>query len=281
MLLNIKDPEHPVRLEAVADSNFSFWHSATFNNDATSLIFTDEWGGGTQAKCRPTDPIDWGADAIFKLDHNHLTPEGYFKMPAAQTTEENCVAHNGGLVPVPGRDILVQGWYQGGVSMYDFTDPAHPQEIAYFDRGPNDSTRLVLGGYWCAYYYNGYIYGSEIARGLDVFKLRPTAYLTQNEIDAANLVRFEQYNPQDQPKLVWPAAFPVAKAYVDQLERDNGLGSTRIAGIRSTIASAEQASGTARRSTLNALATSLSADLANTSDARRVRLLQDVVRKIQ
>ncbi len=201
LLLNIKDPEHPVRLQAVADSNFSFWHSATFNNDATTLIFTDEWGGGTQAKCRETDPIDWGADAIFKLSNNHLTPKGYFKMPAAQTTEENCVAHNGGLVPVPGRDILVQGWYQGGISMYDFTDPAHPREIAYFDRGPIDSTRLVLGGYWCGYYYNGYIYGSEIARGFDVFKLTPTADLTQNEIDAAALVHFDQYNPQDQPKL--------------------------------------------------------------------------------
>ncbi len=149
LLLNIKDPTHPVRLQAVADSNFSFWHSATFTNDASKLLFTDEWGGGTQPKCRATDPIDWGADAIFTLTDNTLTHTGYYKMPAAQTEEENCVAHNGNLVPVPGRDIMVQGWYQGGVSVFDFTDPAHPKEIAYFDRGPIDSTKLVLGGYWC------------------------------------------------------------------------------------------------------------------------------------
>ncbi len=281
LLLNIKNPEHPVRLQAVADSNFSFWHSATFNNDASTLIFTDEWGGGTQAKCRATDPIDWGADAIFKLSDDHLTPKGYFKMPAAQTTEENCVAHNGGLVPVPGRDILVQGWYQGGVSMYDFTDPAHPKELAYYDRGPIDSTQLVLGGYWCAYYYNGYIYGSEIARGFDVFKLTPTADLTQNEIDAAALVHFDQYNPQDQPHLTWPAAFPVAKAYVDQLARDNGLSTARIAAVRTTINSAERSSGATRRKTLHSLALTLNTDLKSTNDARRVRLLQDVLERIQ
>ncbi|HEY8829371.1 MAG TPA: hypothetical protein VIM83_02100, partial [Candidatus Limnocylindria bacterium] len=160
LLLDIKDPQHPVRLQAVADSNFSFWHSATFSNDASKLIFTDEWGGGTQPKCRATDPIDWGADALFTLQNGKLNPAGYFKMPAAQTSTENCVAHNGGLVPVPGRDIMVQGWYQGGVSIFDFTDAAHPKEIAYFDRGPIDASKLVIGGYWAGYYYNGYIYGS-------------------------------------------------------------------------------------------------------------------------
>ena len=280
LLLNIKDPLHPVRIQAVADSNFSFWHSATFSNDASKLIFTDEWGGGTQPKCRATDPIDWGADAIFTLKRDKLTHVGYFKMPAAQTEDENCVAHNGGLVPVPGRDIMSQAWYQGGVSIFDFTDPAHPKEIAYYDRGPIDSTKMVLGGYWSAYYYNGYLYGSEIARGLDVFKLTPTADLTQNEIDAANLVRFEQLNPQDQPRLVWPAAFPVARAYLDQLTRDDGLSATRRTAIADALNEAEQASGAKRAGTLKKLAGELAGDVKGSSDVKRVRLLENVVRRM-
>ncbi|HET8650425.1 MAG TPA: hypothetical protein VFL95_10305, partial [Gemmatimonadales bacterium] len=280
LLLNIKDPEHPVRLQAVADSNFSFWHSATFNNAATSLLYSDEWGGGTQAKCRATDPIEWGADAIFWLKNDSLTHAGYYKMPAAQTTQENCVAHNGGLIPVPGRDIMVQGWYQGGISVFDFTDPAHPKEIAYFDRGPIDSTQLVIGGYWAGYYYNGYIYGSEIARGLDVFKLTPTADLTQNEIDAAKLVKFQQLNPQSQPKLVWPAAFPVARAYLDQLKRDNGLASARRNAVAQALRSAEKATGAARASALNKLAAELDRDAQGAPDAARVRALAGVVRGI-
>ena len=281
LLLNIKDPTHPVRLQAVADSNFSFWHSATFTNDASKLLFTDEWGGGTQPKCRATDPIDWGADAIFTLTDNTLTHTGYFKMPAAQTEEENCVAHNGNLVPVPGRDIMVQGWYQGGVSVFDFTDPAHPKEIAYFDRGPIDATKLVLGGFWCGYYYNGYIYGSEIARGLDVFKLTPTADLTQNEIDAAKLVHFDILNPQDQPKIVWPAAFPVALAYVDQLTRDNGLPAARLTAIESALESARSASGTKRTATLKKLAGQLAHDEQSASDTKRVQWLEGVVKGLE
>ena len=278
LLLDIKDPLHPVRLQAVADSNFSFWHSATFSNDGSKLLFTDEWGGGTQAKCRATDPMEWGADAIFTLERDKLTQVGYFKMPAAQTERENCVAHNGGLIPVPGRDIMVQGWYQGGISVFDWTDPAHPKEIAYFDRGPIDSTKLVIGGYWGGYYYNGYIYGSEIARGLDVFKLTPTADLTQNEIDAAKLVHFEQLNPQSQPKLVWPAAFPVARAYLDQLVRDNGLPEARTSAIASALNAAEKASGSQRASTLKKLAAELDRDANGASDATRVRALAKVVR---
>ena len=277
ILLNIKDPLHPVRLQAVADSNFAFWHSATFSNDASKLIFTDEWGGGTQPKCRATDPIDWGADAIFTLHDGTLSHVGYYKMPAAQTATENCVAHNGGLIPVPGRDIMVQGWYQGGVSVFDFTDPAHPKEIAYFDRGPIDASKLVIGGYWAGYYYNGYIYGSEIARGLDVFKLTPTADLTQNEIDAAKLVRFDQLNPQSQPKLVWPAAFVVARAYVDQLVRDNGLPSARTSAIETALKSAERMSGASRVSALKKLAAQLNGEAAGASDGVRVRALADVV----
>jgi hypothetical protein len=281
LLLDIKDPTHPVRIQAVADSNFSFWHSATFNNDATSLLYTDEWGGGTQPKCRASDPIDWGADALFTLRNRQLKHVGYFKMPAAQTATENCVAHNGGLVPVPGRDIMVQGWYQGGVSVFDFTDPAHPKEIAYFDRGPIDASKLVIGGYWAGYYYNGYIYGSEIARGLDVFKLTPTADLTQNEIDAANLVRFDRLNPQSQPKLVWPAAFPVALAYVDQLVRDNGLPAARTTAITTALKGAEQMSGAKRSASLKTLAGQLDQDAASARDAKRVRALATVVKELE
>ncbi|MEO7040658.1 MAG: hypothetical protein ABI035_00180 [Gemmatimonadaceae bacterium] len=281
LLMNIKDPLHPVRLQAVADSNFSFWHSATFSNDASKLIYTDEWGGGTQAKCRATDPIDWGADAIFTLHNDHLTHVGYYKMPAAQTSTENCVAHNGGLIPVPGRDIMVQGWYQGGVSVFDFTNPAHAKEIAYFDRGPIDASKLVIGGYWAGYYYNGYIYGSEIARGLDVFKLTPTPDLTQNEIDAAKLVRFSQLNPQMQPKLVWPAAFPVARAYVDQLVRDNGLPASRTTEITGALKNAEKMSGASRAAALKTLAGQLDQDASGARDAARVRALATVVKGLE
>jgi hypothetical protein len=281
LLLDITDPLHPVRLQAVADTNFTFWHSATFSNDGLELLFTDEWGGGTQPKCRATDPMEWGADAIFSLKNDKLTQEGYFKMPAAQTQEENCVAHNGGLVPVPGRTIMVQGWYQGGISVFDWTDPAHPKEIAYFDRGPIDSTKMVIGGYWGGYFYNGYIYGSEIARGLDILKLTPTADLTQNEIDAASLVHFDQLNPQSQPKLVWPAAFPVARAYLDQLVRDNGLPEARTSAIASALNSAEKMSGTERSSALEKLAGELDNDASSATDATRVRALADVVRGLE
>ncbi len=280
LLLDIHDPEHPVRLQAVADSNFAFWHSATFSNDGSALLFTDEWGGGTQPKCRATDPIDWGADAIFHLKDGKLTKAGYFKMPAAQTPEENCVAHNGNLIPVPGRTIMVQAWYQGGTSVFDWTDPAHPKEIAYYDRGPIDSTEMVLGGYWGSYYYNGYIYASEIARGLDVFQLTPTPDLTQNEIDAAKLVHLDALNPQSQPRITWPAAFPVARAYVDQLVRDGGLPAARTTAISNALDAAEQASGSARSTALTKLAGELGSDAGSSSDAERVRALQDVVQRI-
>ena len=281
ILLDAKDPVHPVRLTAASDSNFAFWHSATFTNDASKLLFTDEWGGGTQPKCRATDPITWGADAILTRDGNTLRHAGYFKMPAAQTPTENCVAHNGMLIPVPGRDIMVQGWYQGGLSVFDFTDPAHPKEIAYFDRGPIDAGKMMIGGYWAGYYYNGYIYGSEIARGLDVFKLTPTADLTRNEIDAANLVRLAELNPQSQPHVTWPAAFVVARAYVDQLARGNGLPAARLSAISGQLKSAESASGSARSSALRTLATQLDSDASGSSDAARVRALADVVRRIR
>jgi hypothetical protein len=228
ILLDIKDPEHPKRVDAVNDPNYSYWHSATFSNDGTKVVFTDEWGGGLGARCRPNDPNKWGADAIFNLKDDKLSMASYYKMPAAQGDTENCVAHNGSLIPVPGRNIEVQAWYQGGVSVMDFTDPTHPFEIAYFDRGPIDPKMLVLGGYWSAYWYNGSIYGSEISRGLDVFQLTPTQNLTQNEIDAAKVVQVKELNVQNQQKIEWPDQLVVAKAYIDQLARSSALPADRV-----------------------------------------------------
>jgi len=202
-------------------------------------VFTDEWGGGLGARCRANDPNKWGADAIFQLKDNKLSFANYYKLPAAQGDSENCVAHNGSLIPIPGRDIEVQAWYQGGVSIVDFTDPAQPFEIGYFDRGPIDPNILVLGGDWSAYWYNGYIYASEIARGLDVFELTATKFLTQNEIDAAKTVQVSELNVQNQQKIEWPAKLVVAKAYLDQLSRSQGLPAGQITSLQKAIQSAE------------------------------------------
>jgi hypothetical protein len=204
ILLDISDPVKPVRLDAVSDKNFAYWHSATFNNDGTKVIFTDEWGGGTRPRCRASDLPNWGADAIFEIVDKKMRFAGYYKMPAPQTEQENCVAHNGSLVPIPGRDIMVQAWYQGGVSVFDFTDAAHPVEIAFFDRGPLDAKNLITGGFWSAYWYNGYIYATEIARGVDIFRLTPSEYLSKKELDAAALVRSDQLNVQHQTRFVFP-----------------------------------------------------------------------------
>ncbi|MBS1241297.1 MAG: repeat-containing protein, partial [Gemmatimonadetes bacterium] len=216
LLLDIRDPAHPVRLAAAADSNFSYWHSATFNNDGTKLLFSDEWGGGGAPKCRATDKKEWGADALFTIKDGKLEFHSYYKMPAAQTPEENCVAHNGSLIPIPGRDVMVQAWYQGGLSVFDWTDVAHPKEIGFFDRGPVDASRMEMGGSWSVYWYNGVIVSSEIARGLDILELQPSQFLSQNEIDAARTVHFDYLNAQGQPKFVWPASFSLARAYLDQ-----------------------------------------------------------------
>ena len=239
ILLDIKDPVHPKRLDAVNDPNYSYWHSASFSNDGKKVVFTDEWGGGLGARCRANDPNKWGADALFKLKDNKLSFASYYKLSAAQGDSENCVAHNGSLVPIPGRDIEVQAWYQGGISIMDFTDVEHPVEIAYFDRGPIDPKMLVLGGDWSAYWYNGHIYASEIARGLDIFELTPTKFLTQNEIDAARAVHVAEFNVQNQEKIVWPRQLVVAKAYVDQLERSQALPVDQIANLRKSIQAAE------------------------------------------
>jgi hypothetical protein len=277
MLLDIRDAAHPKRIGAVSDSNFSYWHSATFNNDGTKLLFTDEWGGGGGPKCRATDRHEWGADAIFTLDDRRMTFRSYYKMPAAQTELENCVAHNGSLIPIPGRDVMVQSWYQGGVSVFDWTDAAHPKEIAFFDRGPIDSTTLVGAGSWSAYWYNGRIYSSEIALGLDVLELVPSGFLSQNEIDAAKSVHWDYFNTQDQPKIVWPASFALAGAFVDQLERANGLRPERVVAVRQALARAQQLSGHDRHDALTQLAGSMSGDGAASSDPAKVGMLAAAV----
>jgi hypothetical protein len=279
LLLDIRDPAHPVRLNAVADSNFSYWHSATFNNDGSKVLFSDEWGGGMQPKCRSTDPRAWGADAIFTLAGSDMKFQSYYKLPAPQTREENCVAHNGSLIPIPGRDVMVQSWYQGGISVFDWTDAAHPREIAYFDRGPADTT-LKLSGTWSAYWYNGAIVSSEITRGLDIFELAPSALISQNEIDAAKTVHFDYYNTQDQQQFVWPPSFALARAYVDQLERSNGLASPRISTVRQQLTAAEARSASARKASLNALAARLDADARSSSDTPKVRALAAAVRSL-
>jgi hypothetical protein len=282
ILLNISDPVHPVRIDAVTDPNYAFWHSANFSNDGTKVLFTDEWGGGGQPRCRASDPMNWGADAIFNLKNGKLTLASYYKMPAPQTELENCVAHNGSLIPIPGRDVEVQSWYQGGVSIVDFTDIAHPIEIGYFDRGPVDGIKHAMGGQWSTYWYNGYIYGSEIARGVDVFKLVPNKYLTQNEIDAASQVQVAELNVQNQQKFAWPANFVTAKAYIDQLSRSNALDAKRLAALNQSIAKAEGSPSKKDVAQLHAIAASLDkdADAAKSpADAYRMRALASIMKQ--
>jgi hypothetical protein len=283
ILLDIKDPVHPKRLDAVNDPNYAYWHSASFSNDGTKVVFTDEWGGGLGARCRPNDPNKWGADSIFHLKGNKLSFASYYKLPAAQGDSENCVAHNGSLIPVPGRDLEVQGWYQGGISVMDFTDAEHPVEIAYFDRGPIDPKMLVLGGDWSAYWYNGHIYASEIARGLDIFELAPTKFLTQNEIDAAKVVRVTELNVQNQEKIEWPRQLVVAKAYVDQLERSQALPADRIAALRQAIQSAESSHMKGKQlAKLKSLAPSLEKSAAMTksaADSSRLQALAEILKR--
>lgn len=260
ILLDIRDAANPVRIDEVSDPNFAYWHSATFNNDGSTLVFTDEWGGGSAPRCRPTDPDTWGANALFHLEDGEMTLAGYYKLPVPQAETENCVAHNGSIVPVPGRDIKVQAWYQGGISVMDFTDPTAPFEIAFFDRGPLSDEELYTGGFWSAYWYNGRIYGAEISRGIDVLRLDPSEHLSQAELDAAELVRMERFNAQLQPSISWPDAVPVARAYLDQLVRHNGILDVRAGDVSRLLDQA--ARGQASAADLNAAATSLDADAA-------------------
>ena len=288
LLVDISNPERPVRLDAAADTNFSLWHTAVFSNDGSKVVFTDEWGGGTGPMCQATSMLEMGGNTFLTIGPDRkFKQHSYFKLPSAQTAQENCVSHNGGLVPVPGRDIMVQGWYQGGVDVIDFTDPDRPFEIAYFDRGPADPPpapgdttegtasrgRGTTGGSWGAYWYNGSIYSSELARGLDILELLPTDKLSANELAAAKLVRFEEYNPQSQPKIVWPAAFPVVRSYLDQLVRGNGLSTARTTAISNALAVAERRTGAARATWLSTLATQVRADANGAQDAARVRAM--------
>ncbi|WP_461476528.1 LVIVD repeat-containing protein [Microbacterium sp. HJ5] len=239
ILIDISDPVNPVRIDAVTDPRFAYWHSATFNNDGTKVVFTDEWGGGSGARCRSTDPLNWGANAIFDIVDGKLEFASYYKMPAVQTAQENCVAHNGSLIPVPGRDIMVQAWYQGGLSIFDFTDSANPVEIAYFDRGPMSATSLVTGGYWSTYWYNGNVYGNEIGRGFDSLALQPSEHLSENEIAAAGEYVLDAFNAQAQPKYGHAPSFAVVKSYIDQAERDGSLSGKALTQVRKHVAEAE------------------------------------------
>lgn len=282
IVLDIKDPVNPKRLDAVNDPNYAYWHSASFSNDGTKVVFTDEWGGGMGARCRPNDPNKWGANAVFHLKDNKLSFANYYKLPAAQGDTENCVAHNGSLIPVPGRDLKVQAWYQGGISVMDFSDADKPVEIAYFDRGPIDPRMLVLGGAWSAYWYNGHIYSSEIARGLDILELSPSELLTQNEIDAAKTVRVAELNVQNQQRIVWPAKLVVAKAYLDQLERSQALPADQITAMRSAIQSAESSGLTRGRAKLQSFARSLKESAPNAKsavDGKRMQALAEILQR--
>ncbi len=294
LLIDISNPEKPVRLDAVADTNFSLWHTAVFSNDGSKVVFTDEWGGGTSPNCQAKNPLEMGGNTTLTISADRkLKQHAYFKIPTAQSAQENCVSHNGSLVPVPGRDIMVQGWYQGGVDVIDFTDADKPVEIAFFDRGPVDAppaagdtsaavsrTRGTIGGSWGGYWYNGHIYSSEMARGLDVLDLVPSDQLSANEIAAAKLVRMNEFNPQSQPRIVWPAAFPVVRSYLDQLVRGNGIAATRTSAIASALDAAERQTGAARRASLTSLARQVDADVSGAKDSVRVRAMAAAIRNL-
>lgn len=286
ILFDISDPLNPKRIDEVVDKGFAYWHSATFNNDGTKVIFTDEWGGGMRPRCRTYDPLDWGADAIFDIVDGKLEFRSYFKMPAPQMDEENCVAHNGSVVPVPGRDIFVQAWYQGGISVIDFTDSSRPVEIAFFDRGPVHEEHLVLGGFWSVYYYDGLIYGTEIVRGLDVLKLTPSEHLTANEIAAAGLADMGGvFNPQQQFRVRWPDEPVVAKAYLDQLGRDDalkaGLAREIVAALdRSAVRLASGTSDARLAANLDSLAATVAIAGGEGPAASRVAALAETLRGI-
>ena len=297
LLVDVSNPEKPKRLDAKADTNFSLWHTAVFSNDGKKVVFTDEWGGGTSPMCQANSMMEMGGNTILSVDKNKkYTQHSYFKIPSAQTAQENCVSHNGGLIPVPGRDIMVQGWYQGGVSVMDFSNSDKPEELAFFDRGSIDpppgvdvpvtgnpggrGNRGTIGGSWGAYYWNGLIYSSELDRGFDILELTPSDKLSKNEIEAAKLVRFAEYNPQSQPKIEWPAAFPVVRSYLDQLVRDQGLAAERTTAIASALDAAEQASGKARRDALNTLAKQVDKDVSGAKDPERVKAMSDAIKKL-
>jgi hypothetical protein len=280
LLLDITDVPNPTRIDEAADINMSFWHSATFSNDGDKVLFTDEWGGGQQPRCRETDKYEWGANALFTIEDRKMHFKSYYKIPAPQTPLENCVAHNGSLIPIPGRDVMVQGWYQGGISIFDWTNAAKPVEIAYYDRGPLDAERMVTAGSWSVYWYNGVLVSSEIARGLDIYELLPSGLISQNEIDAAKTVTWDFLNAQEQRKIVWPPSFAKARAYLDQLERSSGLAAERISASRRALTIAEKASGSTKQEALSRLAADLQKDASSAADAAKVRALIAAVKEL-
>ncbi len=269
LLIDISNPATPARIDAVADPNYAYWHGATFSNDGKTVVFTDEWGGGTAARCRAADPVtgrpadqlNWGANTIFDIVDRKLVFRSYYKMPAPQTTQENCVGHLPSLVPVPGRDLMVQAWYQGGASLVDFTDSANPKEIGFYDRGPISGTGLVLGGLWSTYYYNGAVFGSEIARGFDVWGLTPNEELSENEIKAAGEVQLDRLTPQHQPRFVNQPSFAVVRSFRDQLERADEIDAETLAQVNKFVDRAErfraQGKNAAAKAQLNAIANQL------------------------
>ena len=280
LLLDIREVAAPVRIDLAGDPNMAFWHSATFSNDGKKVLFSDEWGGGGGPKCRPTDRPEWGGNALFTIEKNKLVFHSYYKIPGTQTSEENCVAHNGSLIPIPGRDVMVQGFYQGGITVFDWTDVKKPYEIAFFDRGPVDASRLISAGSWSVYWYNGVLVSSEIRRGLDIFELLPSPHISQNELDAANTVKLEYLNAQGQPRFVWPPSFALARSFVDQLERSKGLAAARITAVRNDLAAAEKQSGTTRRAALTKLATQLSSEVSGSSDQAKMQMLAGAVKDL-
>ena len=279
ILIDISDPAHPTRISAVADPRFAYWHGATFSNDGTKVIFTDEWGGGTAPRCRATDDLSWGANAIYEIVGGQFVFKSYVKMPAAQTNQENCVSHLPSLVPVPGRDIITQAWYQAGVSVIDFTDAANPKEIGYYDRGPISGTGLVLGGLWSSYYYNGRIFGSEIARGFDVWNLTPTAELSANEIAAAAEVQFDRLTPQHQTQFVNQPSFAVVRSFRDQLVRADDVDAKTLAQIDKFVDRAEEYAANGQASAASAQLHALAAQLREPEFAALQAALQALANK--
>ena len=276
ILLDISDPEHPSRISELFDPDMAYWHSATFNAAGDKVLFTDEWGGGVAAHCQAGDPATWGADLIATIEDGRLVGKNFFKLPSVQTASENCVAHNGNLIPVPGRDLMVQAWYQGGVSIVDFTDPAKPFEIAYFDRGPIDAEHLYVGGHWSAYWFNGRIYASEIARGLDVLRLQPSDQLSAAEIAVAERVMAGTINPQTQTRPVWEDSPDVAQAYLDQLARSHGIEAGLAGQARTAVE--QWRAGRADRAGAARLSQALAVIPEETAkaDATRLKALSDL-----
>ena len=300
IVVDITNPEKPFRIDALADTNnFQGRHTAAFSNDGKKLIQTDEWGGGTGPMCQASSMIELGGNTVITLDgKNKQRQRAYFKLPSAQAEEENCVSHNGGIIPVPGRDLYVQGWYQGGVNIMDFTNPDSAFEIGYFDRGSIDPPKIIdgpqppagtppvrgggnkIGGSWGAYYWNGLIFSSELDRGMDILELTPSDQLSANEIAAAKLVQFNEYNPQSQPRMTWPPAFVVVRSYLDQLVRHRGLAAERTTAIASALDLAEMKTGVARATALNTLARQVDRDVAGAKDAARVRTMAAEIRRL-